>query len=116
MKSKKFRKNVDKKLSTSVKPDSQSSDSPQCQMLLQNAIVHYGTIVVLSSQHDINNLTVYTCCTELIYFTRWTIELGSKHCDSPIGRQYHISYSCTSLLGTRQMNFSKGQDDTCIKA
>jgi hypothetical protein len=45
-----------------------------------------------------------------------SIALRSKHGDRPINRQYRNSCSCTSLLGTSQVNFSKGQDDTCINA
>ena len=46
-----------------TKPDSWSSlkspDAPYGQIKLQNAILYYGTKVVLLSHHDIYNLTVY---------------------------------------------------------
>ena len=42
---------------------------------------------------------ICTCFTDMIYFARWTMELGSKHGDRPIGIHFRTNYG-TSLLGT----------------
>jgi hypothetical protein len=34
---------------------------------------------------------MYTCYTDMIYFARWTMELGSKHGDRPMGRYFRTS-------------------------